>query len=222
MSLFRCQNLNFSYVLGKNKVPALKDVNVNIEASTITGLAGPSGSGKSTLLNLLGLLEKPRTGQLFYHDKDVGTFDERELTRIRLYDIGFIFQQFLLFPSLNAYENVEYFVRRQGIAKKERSELCIEALKAVGLEAHAHQRPSELSGGQRQRVAVARALAKRPKVIIADEPTASLDQKTGSDIMDLLFKLNEEKGISLIISSHDSMVLNKLSNILHLEDGRIR
>lgn len=218
-NLFVARELSFSYFLGKQPIKALTNVSLKMKAGEVLGLAGPSGSGKSTLLNCLGFLEPVPKEKLYFNGIDVSSYSEKENTRFRLLNISYIFQSFLLFPNMSARENVDYFVARQGVERKERQNIVDRALEDVGLSERANQRPSELSGGQRQRVAIARAIAKRPSVIIADEPTASLDQKTGSQIMDVLFDLNRKRGVSLIISSHDTMVLERLDNVIYLKDG---
>lgn len=219
--LYRVSGLDFSYTLGKHEVKALKNVNFEMKRGELIGLAGPSGSGKSTLLNCLGLLEKVDSGRVYFSGKDVTSFDDAGLTNVRLHELGYIFQNFLLFPNLSAFENTEYFLARQGLSKKERKEIAEQALVDVGLKDKLQVKPAELSGGQRQRVAIARALAKRPSILIADEPTASLDQKTGAEILDLLFGLNESKKVSIVISSHDPQVLGRLRKTVHLKDGVI-
>lgn len=188
----------------------------------VLGLAGPSGSGKSTLLNCLGLLEKVNTDSIAFKSQNISKLNDHQMTNIRLRELGYIFQNFLLFPNLSAYENVEYFLARQGLSRSERKEITEEALKDVGLSDKLSSKPAELSGGQRQRVAIARAIAKRPSIIIADEPTASLDEKTGEEILDVLFGLNESKKTSIVISSHDPIVLKRLTKTVFLKDGQVQ
>lgn len=219
--LYACENLRFSYVLGDVPVPALKGVDLRLESGAFVALSGPSGSGKSTLLNLLGLIEAPQEGRMEIFGRDVSSLSEKEKNEIRRHKIGFIFQSFHLFNVLNAEENVEYFLHKQGLARGERKKRVEDSLKAVGLWEHRTKRPLQMSGGQRQRVAIARAVAKHSAVIIADEPTASLDQTTGREIMDLLAKINRERGTSLVISSHDTMVLSYVPRIIRLVDGRL-
>ena len=179
MSFYEVEDVTFSYTLGKVKVEALSQVSCQIREGEITCLNGPSGSGKSTLLNLLGLIEPIQQGNIRLLKHDFHSLSESGKNKIRMYELGFIFQSFHLFPVMNAEENVEYFLSRQGLPRSERKERVKESLQSVGLWEHRKKKPLEMSGGQRQRVAIARALAKRPKVILADEPTASLDQKTG-------------------------------------------
>jgi len=219
--LFSGRGIAFEYRMGTQSVPALDGVDLDLERGGFYCLAGPSGSGKTTLLNLLGLIETMQGGRLLFDGTDLATITEKEKNHIRRYRIGFVFQTFNLFPVLRAEENVEYFLHRQGVAAGERVERVEQALKAVDLWAHRRKRPAEMSGGQRQRVAIARALAKRPDVIIGDEPTASLDQETGKGIIDTLADLNSNSGLTVILSSHDSMVLARARNVVTLRDGRI-
>lgn len=184
-------------------------------------LSGPSGSGKTTFLNVLGLIEDIQGGDIEFEGKRFKNLKEEDKNYIRRNQVGFIFQHFNLFPVLSAEENIEFFLVRQGVPKKERTELVHKALKDVGLWDHRDKRPLEMSGGQRQRVAVARALTKRPLVIIGDEPTASLDQKTGKEIVNLLKNLSDEYGASIILSSHDTMVHEFAEELVILKDGRL-
>jgi putative ABC transport system ATP-binding protein len=218
-NVFRVEDVRFSYLLGAQKVEALKGVSFDLKEGSVVCISGPSGSGKSTLLNLLGLIEDVQSGDISFRGVSFKGLGEKEKNRIRKFDIGFIFQSFHLFPVLTAEENVEYFLSRQGIARAERKARAREALASVGLADHSSKRPLEMSGGQRQRVAVARALAKRPSVIIADEPTASLDQRTGQDLMELFLRLNREHNLTLLISSHDPMVQATCPQSLRLRDG---
>lgn len=220
-ALYKAEGLEFRYSLGKQAVPALNGIDLEIRTGSVYCLTGPSGSGKTTLLNLLGLIEFVQKGSLAFEGREVAKLREREKNKIRRFRIGFIFQRFNLFPVLSADENVEYFLYRQGVPGPERRERVKEALSHVGLWAHRSKRPFEMSGGQRQRVAIARALAKKPEVIIGDEPTASLDQKTGREIMETLRELNGRYGVTLILASHDPMVHAYASNRVRLVDGRI-
>jgi len=208
-TLYQVKDLKFNYRLGSQEVHALRGVSLSLQRGQFYCLCGPSGSGKTTLLNVLGLIEPVQNGQVLMDGKNLGQLSESEKNEIRRFHVGFIFQTFQLFPVLSAEENVEFFLARQGLGSKERKERTQEAIRAVGLWDHRQKKPMEMSGGQRQRVAIARALAKRPNVLIADEPTASLDQATGKEIMEILVKLNEERGMTLILSSHDPMVFHK-------------
>lgn len=214
--LFNIRDLQFSYTLGKEKILAIRDLNLDIPSNTLIAISGPSGSGKSTLLNLLGLIEPVQKGSLLFQGEDVGPMSEKKKNEIRKNEIGFIFQQFHLMPVLTAEENVRYFLAKQKRPSQEIDERTEEALRLVGLWEHRKKKPSELSGGQKQRVAIARAIAKKPQVLIADEPTASLDQKTGREIMDLLAQMG-----SVILTTHDPMVQSFAKVHYHLVDGQI-
>lgn len=217
--LYHCENIHFCYRLGTQEIWALKGVNFLLPRGQMVCLAGPSGSGKTTLLNLLGLIERPQNGQIFFNGQYLGKIREKERNRIRRFEMGHIFQHFNLLNALTAYENVEYFLIRQNVRPKERAERVEDALRQVGLWDQRQQSPLAMSGGQQQRVAIARALAKRPVVMIADEPTASLDQDNGREIMSLLGQLQRQHGISVVLSSHDPMVLSSVSVVIPLIDG---
>jgi ABC-type lipoprotein export system ATPase subunit len=220
-SLYQIKNLSFSYKLGSILVRALQDVTFEIPKDEVVCFSGPSGSGKTTLLNILGLIEPLQQGRVIFRGQDFSKLSEVEKNRMRRYHIGFIFQQFHLLPILTAEENVEYFLSRQGIPREERNRLTREALESVGLWEHRFKKTYEMSGGQRQRVAIARAMAKSPQVIIADEPTASLDQKTGREIMDILHQLTQEKKVSVLIASHDLMVHSYADKHYAVSDGQV-
>lgn len=219
--LYQIRNLSFSYRLGSENIKILHDLNIDIPRGTIVCLSGPSGSGKTTLLNILGLIEDLQEGSVVFLGEQLAHLNEKRKNAIRRYHIGFIFQQFHLLPILTAEENISYFLSRQGIQKAESEERVKHSLELVGLWEHRKKRPLEMSGGQRQRVAIARAIAKQPDVIIADEPTASLDQKTGRGIIDLLSGLTEERGLSVIIASHDPMVHEFSKEHYYLRDGML-
>lgn len=219
--VYSVHDLKYSYKMGNTLVQALNGVSLTIAPNELVCLSGPSGSGKSTLLSILGLIEPLQTGIVTFDNRDFSKLTEAEKNAIRRHQIGFIFQRFHLFPVLNAQENVEFFLSRQGVQKEERKALALEALKSVGLEEYRHKRPLEMSGGQQQRVAIARALAKRPKVIIADELTASLDQKNGREIMGLLKKLCSEQGVTVVVASHDPMVFEFADKLVRIKNGEI-
>ena len=200
---------------------AIKYVSFSINEGVLTGLVGPSGSGKTTLLNLLGLIEPVQKGSLKWRGQELTGLKETAKNKIRRYEVGYIFQSFQLFPVLSAEENVAYFLSRQGVRAEQVAVKVKEALHAVGLWEHRMKRPLEMSGGQRQRVAIARALAKTPKVIIADEPTASLDQKTGMEVMEILQRLAKEGKTTVLISSHDPMVQGRMQRLIRLADGEV-
>ncbi len=220
--LYEVKNLSFSYQLEGVQFQALKQVNLKVNSGDVMTFAGPSGSGKSTLLNLMGLMEETHNDMIFYNGQCMGRLGDVEKNNIRRYDIGFIFQSFHLFPVLTTYENIEFFLIRQGIEEARRRELVQESMDVLGITDLRDKRPTQLSGGQRQRVAIARALAKRPKVIIADEPTASLDQKNGEAVVDHLFGINKKYGTTIIVASHDPMVLRHSPKTIFLKDGEIQ
>lgn len=220
-SLYKIKNISFSYNLGSQKVPALQGISLKIPRKALVAFSGPSGSGKSTLLNILGLIEPVQKGEVLFDGKNLARLGDQQKNGIRKVKIGFIFQQFHLIPVLTAEENVAYFLHRQGLAKKTIAKRTREALEAVGLWEHRKKLPSQLSGGQKQRVAIARALAKKPDVIIGDEPTASLDQKTGKEIIKIFAKLVKEENVTVILTTHDPMV-QALSDLnFHLNDGKL-
>ncbi len=219
--LYRVRNLCFSYSLGKQKVQAIRGLSLEISKSSLVTFSGPSGSGKSTLLNILGLIEPVQEGEVFFQKENIGQMGEKRKNQIRKFEIGFIFQQFHLIPVLSAEENVRYFLSCAGLSKKEVSKRVQASLSAVGLWEHRRKRPSQLSGGQKQRVAIARAIAKRPQVIIGDEPTASLDQKTGYATMEILAQLVEKQKISVILTTHDKMVQSFSKENFHIQDGAL-
>lgn len=219
--LYSVQKVRFCYPLGKQKIPALTGLSLDIPSQSLVSFSGPSGSGKSTLLNLLGLIEPIQDGEIFFFNEPFSKMSTKQKNAIRKFKIGFIFQQFHLIPVLSAFENVEYFLKRQKLPKNEIKERAEQALHDVGLWAHRGKKPSELSGGQKQRVAIARALAKGPDVIIADEPTASLDQKTGREIMDLFSHMVADRKVSIILTTHDPMVQTYSEKNFYIQDGQL-
>lgn len=220
-SLYSCENISHSYQQGQQTFPALHDVNLDIQAGEFCLIMGPSGSGKSTLLNLLGLIEPLQKGRIFFQGQEIQAIDEAKKNELRRFQLGFIFQSFHLFDVLTAAENVEFFLTRQRVPAAERKERVRKALEAVDLWMHKDKRPQDMSGGQRQRVAIARALAKDPAVILADEPTASLDQDTARSILVLLKNLSSQ-GRTIIVSSHDPLAREYASRVLYLKDGRLQ
>ena len=219
--VYQCTDLKFAYRLGSADFVALRGLSVKFVTGCFSCISGPSGSGKSTLLHLLGLIEEVQQGDIAFFGKSFGLLGEAERAYLRRFDIGFVFQNFHLIPVLSAYENVEYFLTKQGLPLAERRERTEACLNQVGLWEHRRKRPGEMSGGQRQRVAIARALAKHPKVIIADEPTANLDQNTGAEIMEIFGKLAQSRGVSMILTSHDPMVHRFCSEVVRVVDGQI-
>jgi len=219
--IIQIQNLSKTYNAGENEVRALENVNLNIEAGEFTAIVGPSGSGKTTLLNMLGGLDAPTSGSIVIAGTDITHKKENELINFRRDNIGFVFQAYNLIPVLTAKENVAFVMDLQGISTKESNARALELLEAVGLKDRANERPAKLSGGQQQRVAVARALAAKPKFILADEPTANLDGKSAENLLDIMAKLNKEEGITFLFSTHDPRVMQRARKIITLADGKI-
>jgi putative ABC transport system ATP-binding protein len=203
------------------RVNALNGVSLEIKQGDFAVLVGPSGSGKTTLLNMIGGLDTPSAGRIWVAGTEIGRMKKSELSELRLRRIGFVFQEFNLVPVLSAVENVEFVMLLQGVAEGERRARSYALLKELGLEGLEHRRPSELSGGQQQRVAVARAIAAEPIIVLPDEPTANLDSKAGGALMDLMRRLNEEKGISFVFSTHDPMVVERARRVIRMRDGAI-
>jgi len=209
------------YQQDSQAVHALDGVDLEIRRGDFAVLVGPSGSGKTTLLNLMGGLDSPSSGRIWIGGTETGRMRKAELSRMRLGKIGFVFQEFNLIPVLSALENVEFVMLLQGIAEAERRARSLALLAELGLQGLEHRRPSELSGGQQQRVAVARAIAAEPVIVLPDEPTANLDSKAGAALMDLMRRMNEDKGVTFVFSTHDAMVVERARRVIHLRDGRI-
>jgi putative ABC transport system ATP-binding protein len=221
MPSVRAERVTKIYQQDSVAVEALKDVDLEIAAGEFLALVGPSGSGKSTLLNLIGGLDRPTAGRLWVADEELGQLSWRTLAELRLKRIGFVFQEYNLIPVLSAIENVEYVMLLQGVPDAVRRERALAILKEVGLEGLEDRRPGELSGGQQQRVAVARAIVTEPALVLADEPTANLDSATGAALMDLMRRLNEEKRVTFVFSTHDPMVMERARRLVRLKDGRV-
>jgi putative ABC transport system ATP-binding protein len=209
------------YLQGSVQVPALRGLDLDLVRGEFAVLAGSSGSGKTTLLNLIGALDTPTEGTLRVEGKDLSKLSGRQLAEMRLRRLGFVFQAYNLIPVLTAYENAEYVLLLQGVPATERRKRVTELLHDVGLEGMEHRRPSELSGGQQQRVAVARAIASQPALVLADEPTANLDSKTGSDLVQMMRDLNRDRGVTFLFSSHDPKVIDHADRVIQLQDGQI-
>lgn len=223
MSLIRVEHVSKRYRLGNQWVTALNDVSLNIEQGVFLAIAGPSGSGKSTLLNLIGCIDTPCSGRIWIDDHDLSGRTPDQLAGLRARTIGFIFQTFNLLPVLSAEENVEYpLLQFKEIDREERRQRVARFLDIVQLSKYARHRPNELSGGQRQRVAIARALVTQPKIILADEPTANLDSKTGKGILGLMKEINRSAGATFVFSTHDKKVIAEADRLVRIEDGRIR
>ncbi len=204
----------------ETSVPALNDVSLTVDEGEYVAIMGPSGSGKSTLMNVIGCLDKPTSGEYFFEDMDVLKLKDRQMSDLRLNSIGFVFQSFYLMNEENAIENVALPLSYAGVKKKERERRAIEALSRVGLADRVKFRPDQLSGGQKQRVAIARAIVNNPKVLLADEPTGALDQKSGAAIMDLFQKLNDE-GTTIIMITHDSNIASHAKKTYRIVDGKL-
>ena len=221
MAIIQINNLVKNYADDSIEVHALRDVDLTVERGEFTAIAGPSGSGKTTLLNLIGGLDYPTSGSLTVAGYELGGMSPRDLSDMRLNSIGFIFQAYNLIPVLTAIENVEFILHLQGKGRKEREQRATELLQAVGLGDRMHSRPNKLSGGQQQRVAVARALASRPRFILADEPTANLDSRSAETLLEIMEKLNRDEKITFIFSTHDQRVVKKARRVITLEDGKV-
>jgi putative ABC transport system ATP-binding protein len=215
-------NVVKEYRLGKVTVPALKQVSLRIENGEFTVIAGPSGSGKTTILNLIGCVDVASSGDVVVSGSNTARLSERELTDLRLNKIGFIFQSFNLIPVLNVYDNVEFpLLLMKNLGKEERRARVEHFIEKVGLQDHKNHRPNELSGGQRQRVAIARALVTKPRIVLADEPTANLDSKTGQSIIDLMKEINATEKTTFLFSTHDENVIRQARRVIKLRDGAI-
>jgi putative ABC transport system ATP-binding protein len=219
--IIQIQSLVKIYNAGVNEVRALDHVNLTIDAGEFTAIVGPSGSGKTTLLNMLGGLDSPTSGSIQIAGVDITHKKENELINFRRDNIGFVFQAYNLIPVLTAKENVAFVMDLQGVPTKESTARALALLEAVGLRERANERPAKLSGGQQQRVAVARALAAKPKFILADEPTANLDSKSAENLLDIMEKLNKDEGITFLFSTHDPRVMQRARRVVKLEDGKV-
>ncbi|MDA9089832.1 ABC transporter ATP-binding protein [Maribacter arcticus] len=214
---------NVSKTFNPKTIPvhAVQNVHVHIEEGEFVALVGPSGSGKSTLLNMMGGLDEPTEGTVFIDGVEITKLSENKLIDFRLHNIGFVFQSFNLIPVLTAKENVGFVLQLQHMPKEERDKRVLTLLEEVGLEDKINSKPGELSGGQQQRVAVARALASKPKIILADEPTANLDSKSAANLLDIMAKLNKEEKITFLFSTHDQRVIKKARRVITLVDGKV-
>ncbi|MDP4275649.1 MAG: ABC transporter ATP-binding protein [Bacteroidota bacterium] len=221
MKIIEITHLTKIYKETEVEVKAIDDISLTFEQGEFTCIVGPSGSGKTTLLNMMGGLDKPTEGDITIGGTDILKLNESKLIDFRLRNIGFVFQAYNLIPVLTARENVEFIMQLQKKPKKERQQRSLELLKSVGLLDRINSRPAKLSGGQQQRVAVARALATKPKYILADEPTANLDSKSAEMLLDIMEKLNHEENMTFIFSTHDARVVKKARRIITLVDGTI-
>jgi len=221
MKILELKNVNKIYNGSEVLVHAVNDVSLEFREAEFAAIVGPSGSGKTTLLNLIGGLDMPSSGSIIIDGTDLSQLKSSKLIDFRMRNIGFVFQAYNLIPVLTARENVEFIMSLQKWSKKERDERTFELLKAVGLVERADSRPSKLSGGQQQRVAVARALASKPKFVLADEPTANLDSKSATTLLEIMEKLNHEEKITFIFSTHDPRVVKMAHRVITLEDGKV-
>ena len=221
MKIVECIDVKKSYRQGEIEVQALRDVSLAIEKGEFTAVAGPSGSGKTTLLNLMGGLDAADAGSIVVDGNAFDQMSQSRLANLRLHKIGFVFQAYNLIPVLSAAENVEFVMLLQGVNSRERQQRAKEILDDVGLADKYNRRPAELSGGQQQRVAVARAIVSNPSIVLADEPTANLDSETGNGLLEMMKKMNTEKKVTFIFSTHDKMVMDCARRLVLLRDGRL-
>jgi putative ABC transport system ATP-binding protein len=220
--LYELRSVTRTFRRGDATIHALDAIDLTIGAGEVVAVEGPSGSGKTTMLQLLGALDRPSTGQIFFEGRDLATLGDNELAEIRLRAFGFVFQTFNLIPTLTALQNVESKLAPTGVSADELRTTALALLADVGLEQRAEHLPSQLSGGEQQRVAIARALATRPRVVLADEPTGNLDSATGTEIVQLLTALSAERGQTVVVVTHDHSVAAKTQRILRMHDGRLQ
>ncbi len=216
--ILRMQNINKSYYMGEEELPILHDVNLTIHSGEFVSILGPSGSGKSTMMNIIGCLDVPSSGKYLLSGNDINDLDEIELAKIRNKEIGFVFQNFQLLPRMTALQNVELPLIYRGLSFSERQQRAKAILERVGLADRMKNLPNQLSGGQQQRVAIARALVTEPTILLADEPTGALDQKTGAQVMELFEELNED-GRTIVMITHDIKIARHAKRVVHILDG---
>jgi putative ABC transport system ATP-binding protein len=221
MKVVEIKNVSKIYNESEVQVNAVNGVTLDFNEAEFAAIVGPSGSGKTTLLNLIGGLDNPTSGEIFIAGTNLAKLKSSELIDFRMRNIGFVFQAYNLIPVLTAKENVEFIMNLQKWSRKDRDERTYELLKAVGLSERANSRPAKMSGGQQQRIAVARALASRPKFVLADEPTANLDSKSAATLLEIMEKLNHEEKITFIFSTHDARVVKMAHRVITLEDGKV-
>jgi len=219
--LYDVRNATRSFRRGEATINALSGIDLTIEHGEIVALVGPSGSGKTTLLQLLGALDRPTSGQIFFEGRDLNALADNELADLRLRAFGFVFQTFNLIPTLNALQNVEAKLAPTGVPEDELRARSLALLEEVGLSDRADHLPSQLSGGEQQRVAIARALSTEPRVVLADEPTGNLDSRTGTEVVDLLTSLSEERRHTVILVTHDAEIAEKAHRSIRMQDGRL-
>jgi len=221
MNVIETINISKTYKQADQDIKALNSVSISFKQGEFTAIVGPSGSGKTTFLNSIGGLDSPSTGQVLIEKMDITKLSSNELIDFRLRNIGFVFQSYNLIPVLTAKENIEFIMLMQGVSKTLRNKRALDLLNAVGLKDQLNRRPNQLSGGQQQRVAVARALASKPKFVLADEPTANLDSKSTANLLDIMSSLNKEESMTFIFSTHDQRVIDRANRIITIEDGKI-
>ncbi len=220
-AIVSCRGVSKIFGSGELAVHALREVDLDILSGDFATLAGPSGSGKTTLLNMIGALDTPSSGHVVIDGQDLGSLSKAQLSDLRLNKVGFVFQAYNLIPVLSARENIEFVLELHGLERDERRQRATDILREVGLEGMEDRRPAQLSGGQQQRVAVARALVSRPRIVLADEPTANLDSKTTEELVRLMYRLNREMGTTFVIGTHDPRVMEHSKRHIELLDGRI-
>ena len=215
------EDLTKTYSANDVPVYALRGINLTITAGEFTAIVGPSGSGKTTFLNIISGLDQPTEGKVWLSKELISNMSGRQLSDFRRDNIGFIFQAYNLIPVLTVGENIEYIMLLQGIPKIERHQRVVDILEVVGLAGYIDRKPPQLSGGQQQRVAIARAMVSQPTIILADEPTANLDSKTGSELLEMMYQLNKKTGMTFVFSTHDQVVMDKAQRLITLKDGLI-
>ena len=215
------EKLKKDYKADGNIVHAVRNIDFTIKSGEFAAIVGPSGSGKTTFLNLISGLDTPTAGKIWLNDKQITEMSGNELSDFRRDHIGFIFQAYNLIPVLTVKENIEYIMLLQGITKEDRYNNVMDILKEIGMEGFEKRFPPKLSGGQQQRVAIARAMVSKPELILADEPTANLDQKTGAELLDMMRELNKKTGMTFLFSTHDPMVMERADRVVTLVDGQI-
>ncbi len=219
--LIKCRGLTRVYVQGKIQIHALRDLDIDMQSGEFLALIGPSGCGKTTLLNLIGGLDVPTSGEVTIAGRKLSKLNRSERAELRLQEIGFVFQSYNLLPVLSAVENIEFILQLQGMAVRERRQRALAILEDVGLLEMADRRPGELSGGQQQRVAVARAIVTRPQLLLADEPSANLDSAATAELLQLLTRMNEKFGTTIVTATHDGNVMRYVRRLVAMKDGRI-
>jgi putative ABC transport system ATP-binding protein len=221
MEVIKVEDLVKTYSENEIDVHAVQHVDLSVQEGEFTAIVGPSGCGKTTLLNILGGIDKPTSGKVFIDGSEITGLSDKKLINFRLNNIGYVFQAYNLIPVLTAFENTEFIMLLQKWPKEKREQRTIELLEKVGLKDKMNNRPGKLSGGQQQRVAVARALASKPKFVLADEPTANLDSAATTQLLDIMYQLNQEENITFVFATHDQRVMDRAKRIIKLDDGKI-